>query len=87
MGVLTSNEKKTSRSTSLSKNQLNEAIKEECHILQSLVKAKHALEWMTENKFLIPQKLMEDIQDYEKQAKSASQQLQAVINDWDTRKN
>lgn len=60
MSVLTSNEKKTS----FSKDQLNQAIKEECRILQNLVKAKHALEWMTENKFLVPQKLMEDIEVY-----------------------
>lgn len=82
MSVLTSNEKKTS----FSKDQLNQAIKEECRILQNLVKAKHALEWMTENKFLVPQKLMEDIEVYEKQSQSASRKLQTVINHWDTRK-
>lgn len=87
MHDLTVSEKKTSKTTSLSKAKLNDAIKEECRILQNLVKAKHALEWMTENKYLVPQKLMEDIQVYERDAELATQKLQSVLNNWNAKRH
>lgn len=73
--------------SSKSRDQVLEAIKEECQILQKLVKAKNTLEWMQENKFLIPEKLMNDIHHYESQARFASQKTQESIDHFDAQKN